>query len=205
MRSGRARSSVGLRVDRPKTGRGTQIVRGRATAEDGSRPKTVAGGVTAPRPRRGSSADVGLRWISVERIPRAATQARTASPRAGSRRSRCLCRDRNRVASTPCRVDSHVRRTDDGRTYYVDTIKETTSWELPGCEAAPPGTIEASGNRKSLLIGGGPRRDRRRVAADYWQSPQPATAGANNGRRPQASITRARPRSFGAASTTCRA
>mmetsp|Transcript_28046 Transcript_28046/g.87048 ORF Transcript_28046/g.87048 Transcript_28046/m.87048 type:complete len:400 (-) Transcript_28046:89-1288(-) len=80
-------------------------------------------------------------------------RARTASPRAGSRRSRCLCRDRNRVASTPCRVDSHVRRTDDGRTYYVDTIKETTSWELPGCEAAPPGTIEASGNRKSLLIG----------------------------------------------------
>lgn len=43
--------------------------------------------------------------------------------------------------------------TDDGRTYYVDTIGETVSWDLPGCEPPPPAAVEASGRRRSLLIG----------------------------------------------------
>ena len=45
------------------------------------------------------------------------------------------------------------KETDDGRTYYVDKIGEKVSWDLPGCEPPPPSMVEASGNRKSLLIG----------------------------------------------------
>jgi hypothetical protein len=46
------------------------------------------------------------------------------------------------------------KETDDGRTYYVDHIRKQTHWELPGC-APPPntGSVDASGNRKALLIG----------------------------------------------------
>ena len=35
----------------------------------------------------------------------------------------------------------------------VDKIGEKVSWDLPGCEPPPPSMVEASGNRKSLLIG----------------------------------------------------